>query len=130
TSSAVNSIYNQAKKDKSTPQIIRSLLYQSKIAIITSDDDDTEIQIVANFEKEINEAKGVEKSVLQSMLAELFQQYYRQHQWEINERTETEDSTGNDFRFWTESISQKKSTDLSLKSIENRRNLKKDPIAY
>src|SRR5690606_9552479 len=59
TSSAVNSIYNQAKKDKNTQQIIRALLYQSKIAIITSDDDDTEIQIVANFEKEINEAKGV-----------------------------------------------------------------------
>jgi len=129
TSSAVNSIYNQAKKDKNTQQIIRALLYQSKIAIITSDDEDTEIQIVDNFEKEINEAKGVEKSVLQSMLAELFQQYYRQHQWEINERTETEDSTGNDFRFWTESIFQKKSSDLYLKSIENQKDLQKEPIA-
>src|SRR5690606_2957255 len=129
TSSSVNSIYNQAKKDKNTQQIIRALLYQSKIAIITSDDEDIEIQIVDNFEKEINEAKGVEKSVLQSMLAELFQQYYRQHQWEINERTETEDSTGNDFRFWTESVFQKKSSDLYLKSIENQKDLQKEPIA-
>lgn len=125
---SVNSIYQQAKKDKNSPQIIRALLYQSKIAIATSDDDDTEVQIVANFEKEISEAKGVEKSVLQSMLAELYFTYYQQNQWKINERTETSESSGTDFRFWTENIFRQKTMDLHLQSIENQKELQNEPI--
>src|SRR5690554_3608594 len=120
---AVNSIYAQAKKDKNSQQIIRALLYQSKIAIATSDDDNIELQIVESFQKEILEAKGMDKSVLQSMLAELYFNYYRQHQWKINERTETSESTGEDFRFWTENIFQQKSAELFLQSIENQKEL-------
>jgi len=126
---AVNLIYQQAKKEKNSQQAIRALLYQSKIAMATSDDDNTEIQIVENFEKEISEAKGVDKSVLQSMLAELYFSYYRQHQWEINERTETSESTGTDFRFWTENIFRQKTSDLYLQSIENQKELQNEPIS-
>lgn len=125
---AVNSIYAQAKKDKNSQQIIRALLYQSKIAIATSDDDNIELQIVESFQKEILEAKGMDKSVLQSMLAELYFNYYRQHQWKINQRTETAESTGNDFRFWTENIFQQKSAELFLQSIENQKELQNEPI--
>lgn len=125
---SVNSIYQQAKKDKNSQQIIRALLYQSKIAIATSDDDDTEIQIVRNFEKEISEAKRIDKSVLQSMLAELYFTYYQQNQWKINERTETSESSGNDFRFWTENIFRQKTMDLHLQSIENQKELQNEPI--
>ncbi|NLN32219.1 MAG: TonB-dependent receptor plug domain-containing protein [Flavobacteriaceae bacterium] len=125
---AVNSIYAQAKKDKNSQEIIRALLYQSKIAIATSDDDDTELQIVENFQKEIFEAKGMEKSVLQSMLAELYFNYYQENQWKINQRTETAESTGNDFRFWTENIFQQKSAELYLQSIENQKELQNEPI--
>ncbi len=125
---SVNEIYSQAKKDKNSQQIIRALLYQSKIAIGTSDDDDTEIQIVANFQNEIESAKGNEKAVLQSMLAELYFNYYQQHQWEINERTETSENTGEDFRFWTENIFRQKSMDLYLKSIEDQKDLQNEPI--
>src|SRR5690606_17739962 len=126
---SVNSIYTQAKNDKNSQEIIRALLYQSKIAIATSDDDDTEVQIVENFQKEISEAKGMDKSVLQSMLAELYFNYYQEHQWEINERTETSESTGDDFRFWTENIFRQKSTELFLQSIESQRELQNEPIA-
>ena len=125
---AVNSIYAQAKKDKNSQEIIRALLYQSKIAIATSDDDDTELQIVENFQKEIFEAKGMEKSVLQSMLAELYFNYYRENQWKINQRTETSESTGDDFRFWTENIFQQKSAELYLQSIENQKESQNEPI--
>ncbi|MGB6083655.1 alpha-2-macroglobulin family protein [Moheibacter sp.] len=125
---AVNSIYAQAKKDKNSQEIIRALLYQSKIAIATSDDDDTELQIVENFQKEIFEAKGIDKSVLQSMLAELYFNYYQENQWKINQRTETAESTGNDFRFWTENIFQQKSAELYQQSIENQKELQNEPI--
>ncbi|MFA7687191.1 MAG: alpha-2-macroglobulin family protein [Moheibacter sp.] len=124
----VNAIYQNAKKDKNSQQIIRALLYQSKIAMVTSDDEDVEIQIVENFEKEIAEAKGIDKSVLQSMLAEMYFNYYREHQWEINERTETSESTGTDFRFWTENSFRQKAMELYLQSIENQKELQNEPI--
>lgn len=126
---AVNSIYVQAKKDKNSQEIIRALLYQSKIAIATSDEEDVEIQIVENFQKEISEAKGMDKSVLQSMLAELYFNYYRENQWKINQRTETSESTGDDFRFWTENNFQQKSAELYLQSIENQKELQNEDIA-
>src|SRR5690606_2001980 len=125
----VNSIYVQAKNDKNSQEIIRALLYQSKIAIATSDDDDTEVQIVENFQKEISEAKGMDKSVLQSMLAELYFNYYHEKQWKINERTETSESTGDDFRFWTENIFRQKSAELFLQSIDNQKELQNESIA-
>src|SRR5690606_13316054 len=86
-------------------------------------------QIIENFQKEIFEAKGIEKSVLQSMLAELYFNYYRENQWKINQRTETSESTGEDFRFWTENIFQQKSAELFLQSIENQKELQNEPIA-
>lgn len=129
TLASVNEIYNQAKKDKNSQQIIRALLYQSKIAVATSDEKDFELEIVQNFEKEILEFKGAEKSVLESMLAELYFSYYRQNQWKINERTETSESTGDDFRYWTESAFRSKSKQLYLKSIENIKELQNQPIA-
>ncbi|MDX9704763.1 MAG: alpha-2-macroglobulin family protein [Weeksellaceae bacterium] len=125
----VTTIYAQAKKDRNTQQIIRALLYQSKIVLITSDDDDVELQIVGNFEKEISEAKGIEKSVLQSVLAEMYFNYYQQNQWTINERTEISENNSTDFRFWTENIFQQKITELYLQSIENQKLLQKEPIA-
>lgn len=124
----VNLIYAQAKKDRNSQQIIRALLYQSKIAIATSDEKDTEIQIVENFQNEISEAKGIEKSVLESMLAEMYFNYYLENQWEINERTETSESTGTDFRFWTENTFRQKAKELYLQSIENQKELLKVPI--
>ncbi len=129
TLSSVNEIYAQAKKDKNAQQIIRSLLYQSKIAVATSDENDFELEIISNFNKEISEAKGVEKSILESMLAELYFNYYQQNQWKINERTETSESSGTDFRFWTENIFRQKTMDLYLQSIENQKELQNQPIA-
>jgi uncharacterized protein YfaS (alpha-2-macroglobulin family) len=126
---AIQEIYFQAKKEKNTQQIVKSLLYQSKILLQTSDDEEeTHLGIIQNFEKEIAEAKGIDKNVLYSLLAELYFNYYQTHQWEINERTETAESTGSDFRFWTERNFQNKALDLYRKSLENQKDLEKEPI--
>src|SRR5690606_32074573 len=51
---AIQEIYAQAKKDKNTQQIVKSLMYQSKILLQTSDDEEeTHLGIIQNFEKEI-----------------------------------------------------------------------------
>lgn len=126
---SVDEIYLQSKKDKNAQQLIRALFYQSRIAMETSDDDDNDIEIVRKFEKEINDSKGVEKAILQSILAEMFADYYNSNQWDINDRTNTEETSGTDFRFWTENIFRQKITELYLSSIENSKILKDQPIS-
>lgn len=126
---AIQEIYAQAKKDKNTQQIVKSLMYQSKILLQTSDDEEeTHLGIIQNFEKEIAEAKGIDKNVLYSLLAELYFNYYLSHSWEIEDRTETAESSGTDFRFWTSNIFQQKSLELYRKSLENPKLLQNEPI--
>jgi uncharacterized protein YfaS (alpha-2-macroglobulin family) len=125
----IQEIYAQAKKDKNTQQIVKFLLYQSKILLQTSDDEEeTHLGIIQNFEKEIAEAKGIDKNVLNSLLAELYFHYYLTHSWEIEDRTETAESSGTDFRFWTSHIFQQKSLELYRKSLENPKLLQNEPI--
>src|SRR5690606_28388433 len=83
---SVNKIYEQAKKEKNTPQLIRALFYQSKINLQTSDEQDIELEIIQNFQKEIDQTKGADQAFLQSILAELYHTYYRENQWNINQK--------------------------------------------
>lgn len=124
----INEIYEHAKKGNNDQQLIKSLLYQSKISLITSDDIDDKVKIIQNFENELASSQGIEKSILQSMLAELYFNYYQQNQWQINERTDLQEDTGSDFRFWTENIFQQKISESYLKSLTDQKNLQNDPV--
>jgi len=124
---AVDEIYRQAKNDKNVQQVIRAMLYQSKIAIVTSDEGNIEPEVIAKFKNEIAEAKPAEKAFLQSMLAEMFYQYYQQNQWEIGERTNTE-AASDDMRYWTENTFRKNISELYLASIKNKEILQKEDL--
>ncbi|WP_159447490.1 alpha-2-macroglobulin family protein [Moheibacter sediminis] len=125
---AVDEIYSKAKKDKNSQQIIRAMLYQSKIVIVTSDKGDIEPEIITKFKNEIAEAKPVEKAFLHSMLAEMLYQYYQQNQWEIGERTNIEEATTDDLRYWTENTFRKNISELYLASIKEKEILKKEDL--
>lgn len=125
---SVNEIYEQAKKEQNTPQLIRALFYQSKINLQTSDDQDIELDIIQNFQKEIDQSKGVNQAFLQSILAELYHTYYIENQWNINQRTAVEQATTDDFRYWTENIFKQKIQELYLKSLEYPKLLKNEKI--
>lgn len=128
TLTTVNEIYDQAKKDKNSQQVIRAMLYQSKIAMTTSDEGSIEPEIIQKFKNEIAEANPVEKAFLQSMLAEMYFNYYQQHQWEIGERTNTEEATTDDLRYWTENTFRKKITELYLASLKEKEILQKEDL--
>lgn len=122
----VDEIYNRAKKDKNPQQAIRAMLYQSKIVIITSDEGDIEPEIIAKFKQEIAGAKPAERALLQSMLAEMFYQYYQQNQWVIGQRTNTAEATTDDLRYWTENTFRKNISELYLASIQDKEILQKE----
>ena len=54
---SVNEIYEQAKKEKNSPQLIRALFYQSKINLQTSDEQDIELESF-KISKEIDQSKA------------------------------------------------------------------------
>ena len=124
----VQTIYQQAKKDQNSEQLIRALFYQSKILQSTSDNEDIEVEIIRNFENEIQHAKGTDKSFLESILAELYANYYESNSWTIMRRTETEEKTTDDFRFWTRKSFQQNINELYLNSIKDDKSLKSESI--
>lgn len=126
--SAVNEIYNQAKKDKNPLQLTRALLYQSKITMITSDEGDIEPEIIQKFENEIAEAKPTYRAFLQSMLAEMLYKYYSQHQWDIQDRTNTQDAASEDLRYWSENTFRQKISELYLASVNEKEILQKEDL--
>ncbi|WP_170164436.1 alpha-2-macroglobulin family protein [Sinomicrobium pectinilyticum] len=125
---AVNEIYEAAKKEGNVRQRIRALLYRGKIAIITDDDDEVQLRVIRDFENEIAEADGAEKSILESMLAEIFYKYYQNNRWTINQRTRMEEASAEDFRFWSENIFNSKVTAFYLRSLDNAEALKQQPV--
>lgn len=124
----VQTIYQQAKKENNAKQMIRALFYQSKILLSTSDNEDIEAEIIQNFVNEINISKGIDSSILQSILGEMYSNYYQNNYWKINQRTEIQEKTSDDFRFWTQNIFQTKIDELFLNSLKEENLLKKESI--
>ena len=62
----VTKIESLARKEKNTPQQIKTLLYKSKYALIL--EEDAQLSIVSNFKEQIKTASFPEKNILQKIL--------------------------------------------------------------
>ena len=95
----VKQIETQAKSDNNTPQIIKSLLFKSKYALIL--EEDAQLKIINDFKSEIVTAKTPTKNVLENILANLYWQYFQQNRWKFYNRTNTANPVdAEDFRTW------------------------------
>ncbi len=103
----VKKIYDQALKEKNSPQVIKSLLYKSSLeAQINSD---SAIESILETESYLKSSTDkVEKSVLYSILAEMYSNYYSSQQYKIRQRTEVTGYVPNDIREWTKGNFQQK----------------------
>ncbi|MEC3906893.1 carboxypeptidase-like regulatory domain-containing protein [Tamlana sp. 2201CG12-4] len=96
---AVVNIENQAIKDKDHAQQIKTMLYKSKFALIL--EEDAQLQIINNFKDQITVSAFPIKNVLESILANLYWQYFNQHRWQFYNRTRTSEKVDrSDFRTW------------------------------
>ena len=118
----VNAIYNFAKKENNAPQIIKSVTYKSKYLIQTEEDGD--IKAMHLFEDEIKSATTPAKNILQSMLAELYWNYYSANRWKFQDRTQTIDFKNDDIRTWDIATLHKKTLELYTASVSNKEELK------
>ena len=95
----VEKIYKKAKKKKDHPQIIKSLLYKSKFAL--SLEEDAQLKVINSLKEELTENSFPTKNILESILAELYWQYFQQNRWKFYNRTNTSEKVDlNDFRTW------------------------------
>ncbi len=95
----VEKIYTQAKLTKNSPQLIKALFYKSKYAL--SLEEDAQLSIVNDIKKELTNAKFPTKNILESVLADLYWQYFQQNRWKFYNRTNTSEKVDStDFRTW------------------------------
>ena len=95
----VEKIYILAKKENNAPQLIKTLLFKSKYALLL--EEDAQLNIINSFKKEISATGFPTKNILESLLANLYWQYYQQNRWKFYNRTNTESKVDSaDFRTW------------------------------
>lgn len=95
---AVESIITKARNEKNTTQVVKGLLY--KYRYIQTLEENSELIAVNGLKEEIKQSNGTDKAILQSILAELYFQYYQNNSWKFAQRTETEEKQTDDFRTW------------------------------
>lgn len=111
----VEAIQARAKGDKNAPQIVKAILFRGKF--ITMLEEDGLVKSIQLIEKEILAAKKPEKSVLQSMLGELYATYLRSQGWNLSQRTPIPDGEGGDILTWSAAQIEKRALDLYSESI-------------
>src|SRR5205823_11593720 len=110
-------IYQLAKKERQEAQIIKALVYiaglQDQIV------EDSEQKAILDIEREISTSVEPSKSILYSVLAEMYWNYYQPHRWQLYNRTNTQNFKKDDIATWTAGDLHEKIRELYLQSIKN-----------
>lgn len=118
----VDQILKQAVLDQNSPQVIKALIHQGKYDLVLDWENDTTVfnNLLKMVERSENAA---ERSVLHSMLGELYLQYYQKDGWTIDQRTELGDLVPDDMKEWTRGILFNKVVDHLNASLAEQKEL-------
>ena len=123
----VTKIYQKAKGENNSPQLIKSLFHQSKYAMIL--EEDAVLNIINNFKTHISESSIPTKNVLQNILGNLYWQYFQNKRHQFYNRTKTATKVDeNDFRTWDLETLFEEIHKHYKTSLENPSELQKVPI--
>jgi hypothetical protein len=122
----VKKIYELAKKEKQDAQVIKAAVYM--ISLQTENQEDNGITAIRELEKEVAAATEPAKSILTSLLASQYHQYYQNIRWQLYDRTATTGYTKEDVSTWDTEDFHQKITALYLASIQNDALLKKTKL--
>ncbi|MCL9805201.1 MG2 domain-containing protein [Flavobacterium amniphilum] len=119
-------IYNQAKKDKNEPQIIKCFFYISKFRQVF--EEKAQESILTALRKEINEVSPASKGILYFIYGTILKDYYQYNEYKINQLTRTSEKNQN-FTTWT-SADFTAEIDLAFsKTLENAITLRNKSIS-
>jgi|TARA_R110002020_G_scaffold474772_3_gene707204 uncharacterized protein YfaS (alpha-2-macroglobulin family) len=95
----VSQIEAKAKAENNQAQLIKTLLFKSKFAMIL--EENSQLTVVNDFKEMIANTQSPTKNVLQNMLAKLYWDYFQQHRYQFYDRTNTANKVdATDFRTW------------------------------
>lgn len=123
----VKNIYTQAKKEKQDAQVIKALVYMTGLQ--TENRENNESLSIAEIEKELPGSKGAANALLNSLLANQYWSYYQGHRWQFYQRTQTVEFKKEDIATWTAEDFHKKTGELYLRSIADKKLLQQTSLA-
>jgi uncharacterized protein YfaS (alpha-2-macroglobulin family) len=121
-------LYTRAKNDNNASQVLKTLLYKGKF--LTFLEEDGIVKAMELYEAEIKTLHQPEKSVLQSILGELYATYLQNQGWRINNRTEITNSVPSDLKTWSTADFEQRALDLYQASLEAESALRGAPVNY
>ncbi|HRE37970.1 MAG TPA: alpha-2-macroglobulin family protein [Chitinophagaceae bacterium] len=122
----VKKIYDLAKKEKQDAQVIKSLVYMTSLQNETRENNN--ILSIEEIEKEITQSKEPSVSILKSLQAAMYWNYYQQNRWKLYNRTKTENFDKKDITTWTAEDFHKKIGELYLQSIKEEKLLQQSRL--
>ena len=122
----VDKIYSSAKKSDNDAQIIKSLLF--KISLKQNIEEDASVKSIDSLEREISTSKEPAKSILQSITAQKYLNYFQQNRYTLYQRTNTTNFNKKDIATWTADDLHKKIGELYLASLQNEKLLEQTKL--
>ncbi|MEZ4925907.1 MAG: alpha-2-macroglobulin family protein [Saprospiraceae bacterium] len=122
----VENIQEKAKNDKNSQQLVKALIFRGKF--MTMLEEDGMVKAIQVIEQETKAAAQPEKSVLQSMLGQLYTTYLSSQRWKILERTEIPDGEGGDILTWSAAQIEKQALEYYSASVSLKAVLRGTPV--
>ena len=122
----VKKIYSLAKAQKLYDQVIKSLVYMVGLQSETREENET--LSIKELEKEILGAEQPAKSILQSLVAEMYWNFFQNNRWKLYNRTQTTKFTKDDMATWAAADFSKKIGELYLQSIKEEKLLQQTKL--
>jgi hypothetical protein len=123
--SEINKIYLLAKKENNDAQIIKALMYRALVQWQKSESGETNI---TELEKEIAISREPAKSILLSLAAQSYWNYFQQNRYRLYDRTQTTNFKKDDIATWTTEDFHKKISELYLASLQNEKLLQETKL--
>jgi uncharacterized protein YfaS (alpha-2-macroglobulin family) len=94
----VMKIYDKARLEKNTSQLIKAIIHRMKFESFTEEDDIK--KSIADLKTDCEQASFPANAVLHSMLAETYRRFYEQNRWKFMNRTVTTGFKDEDINTW------------------------------
>lgn len=120
----LETLFLQAKKDDESLQKVKSLVYKSNLRSFYQ-----EAPIITTLEdinKELKQAKGVERAMLLVALSDVYLQYYHNNQWTIRKRKNIAGLAPQRITEWSQNNFNDKTETLLLEALSFEKELQQD----
>jgi len=124
----VNKIYVLAHREKNEPQMIKALVYRIRLEQNYSDKGLP--AAIREMQKDVDSSNQPARSILENMLASLYERYLQDNSWQIRSRTAVVQKNNTDISTWTLPELVNKTKELYLRSLDAEQQLTHIDIAH